>query len=69
MPGEPSCIPRQIQGTPGDISHPLLDRIGLDIEVHAVKFREVTAKRTGETSAETRERLIAAPTPAWAAGS
>jgi len=39
---------------------PLLDRIDLHVEVPAVKFREITAERTGETSAQIRERVVAA---------
>jgi magnesium chelatase family protein len=38
----------------------LLDRIDLHVEVPAVKFREMTAERTGESSAQIRERVIAA---------
>ncbi len=44
----------------GRISGPLLDRIDLHIEVPAVKFREITSERTGETSAQIRERVVAA---------
>jgi magnesium chelatase family protein len=60
MPHESKCSPREIQTYLGRISGPLLDRIDLHIEVPAVKFREMTAERTGETSAQIRERVIAA---------
>ena len=60
MPGESKCSPREIQNYLGRISGPLLDRIDLHIEVPAVKFREITADRTGETSAQIRERIVAA---------
>jgi magnesium chelatase family protein len=60
MPGESRCSPREIQNYLGRISGPLLDRIDLHIEVPQVKFREISAERTGETSAEIRERVIAA---------
>jgi len=60
MPGESKCSPREIQNYLGRISGPLLDRIDLHIEVPAVKFREITAERTGETSAQIRERVVAA---------
>ena len=60
MPGESRCSPREIQSYLGRISGPLLDRIDLHIEVPAVKFREMTAERTGETSAAIRQRVIAA---------
>jgi len=36
----------------GRISGPLLDRIDRNVEVPEVKFREITADRTGETSAQ-----------------
>jgi len=38
----------------------LLDRIHLHVEVPAVKFREITSERTGETSAQIRQRVVAA---------
>jgi len=60
MPGESRSSPREIQNYLGRISDPLLDRIDLHIEVPAVKFREITSERTGETSAQIRERVIAA---------
>ncbi|MBI5388080.1 MAG: YifB family Mg chelatase-like AAA ATPase [Verrucomicrobia bacterium] len=60
MPGESRCSPREIQNYLGRISGPLLDRIDLHVEVPAVKFREISAERTGETSAQIRERVVAA---------
>ncbi len=60
MPGESRSSPREIQNYLGRISGPLLDRIDLHVEVPAVKFREMTAGRTGETSAEIRTRVMAA---------
>jgi len=60
MPHESKCTPREIQSYLGRISGPLLDSIDLHIEVPAVKFREMTAERTGENSAQIRERVIAA---------
>ena len=60
MPGESRSSPREIQNYLGRISGPLLDRIDLHIEVPAVKFREMTAERTGETSTQIRERVVAA---------
>jgi magnesium chelatase family protein len=60
MPAESRSSPREIQNYLGRISGPLLDRIDLHIEVPAVKFREMTAERTGETSAQIRERVVAA---------
>ena len=60
MPGESKCSPREIRNYLGRISGPLLDRIDLHIEVPPVKFREIAGDRTGETSAQIRERVIAA---------
>jgi magnesium chelatase family protein len=60
MPGESRSSPREIQNYLGRISGPLLDRIDLHIEVPAVKFREMSGEKTGETSAQIRERVIAA---------
>jgi len=60
MPGESRCSPREIQNYLGRISGPLLDRIDLHVEVPPVKFREISAERTGEPSAAIRERVVAA---------
>jgi magnesium chelatase family protein len=60
MPHESQCSPREIQNYLGRISGPLLDRIDLHVEVPAVKFRDMTAGRSGETSAQIRERVIVA---------
>jgi len=60
MPGESKSSPREIQNYLGRISGPLLDRIDLHIEVPAVKFREMSSAQPGESSAQIRERVIAA---------
>ena len=60
MPHESKSSPREIQNYLGRISGPLLDRIDLHIEVPAVKFREISDGKSGETSAQIRERVIAA---------
>jgi magnesium chelatase family protein len=60
MPGESRSTPREIQNYLGRISGPLLDRIDLHIEVPQVKFREMSAAPAGESSAQIRERVIAA---------
>lgn len=60
MPSESRCTPREMQNYLGRISGPLLDRIDLHVEVPAVKFREISAERTGETSATIRDRVLAA---------
>jgi magnesium chelatase family protein len=60
MPGESKSSPREIQNYLGRISGPLLDRIDLHVEVPQVKFREISGERTGETSVQIRERVVAA---------
>ena len=60
MPGESRSSPREIQSYLGRISGPLLDRIDLHVEVPAVKFREIAGDRTGETSGQIRQRVVAA---------
>lgn len=60
MPAESRCSPREIQHYLGRVSGPLLDRIDLHVEVPPVHFREITSERTGETSAQIRERVVAA---------
>jgi magnesium chelatase family protein len=60
MPGESKSSPREIQNYLSRISGPLLDRIDLHVEVPQVKFREISGDRTGETSVQIRERVVAA---------
>ncbi len=60
MPEESRSTPREVKNYLGKISGPLLDRIDMHVEVPAVKFREMTSERAGETSAQIRERVIAA---------
>ena len=59
MPHESKSSPREIQSYLGRISGPLLDRVDLHIEVPQVKFREMSDAKSGETSAQIRERVIA----------
>ena len=60
MPHESKNSPREIQNYLGRVSGPLLDRIDLHVEVPPVKFHEMSGERTGETSAQIRERVVAA---------
>jgi magnesium chelatase family protein len=60
MPQESKRSPREIQNYLGRISGPLLDRIDLHIEVPPVKFREMAGEAKGESSAQIRERVVAA---------
>ena len=55
---ECSCTPTQIQRYLGKISGPLLDRIDIHVEVPAVKYKDLSENRTGETSKVIRNRVI-----------
>lgn len=57
---ECTCASPQIQRYMAKISGPLLDRIDIHIEVPAVKYRELSSEVKGESSAQIRERVIAA---------
>ncbi|MCL2327251.1 MAG: YifB family Mg chelatase-like AAA ATPase [Bacteroidetes bacterium] len=52
------CSSGVVQKYLNRISGPLLDRIDIHIEVIPVPFEELTRKKTAETSAEIRERII-----------
>lgn len=54
------CGPGQIQRYFSKISGPLLDRIDLHIEVTPVPFEELSSREPGESSANIRERVVAA---------
>jgi len=60
MPSESRSTPHEIQKYLGRISGPLLDRIDIHIEVPAVKFRDITTARPGESSGQIRERVVVA---------
>ncbi|MBI4657538.1 MAG: YifB family Mg chelatase-like AAA ATPase [Verrucomicrobia bacterium] len=60
MPHESRSSPREIQNYLGRISGPLLDRIDLHVEVPQVQFQQITSSQVGETSAQIRERVVAA---------
>ena len=51
------CTPQQIRQYQGRISGPLLDRIDIHVEVPAVRYRELTARETGESSAAIKARI------------
>lgn len=57
---ECTCAPPQIQRYMAKISGPLLDRIDIHIEVPAVKYKELSSEVKGESSAQIRERVMAA---------
>jgi magnesium chelatase family protein len=62
--GDPSkdcvCSAVHIQRYRARISGPLLDRIDIQIEVPAVRYRELADERAGESSADIRARVVRA---------
>ncbi|MEN6375758.1 MAG: YifB family Mg chelatase-like AAA ATPase [Smithella sp.] len=54
------CSPQQIRQYQAKISGPLLDRIDLHIEVPSIKYRALSNKEEGESSATIKERVNAA---------
>ncbi|OGQ96023.1 MAG: ATP-dependent protease [Deltaproteobacteria bacterium RIFOXYD12_FULL_57_12] len=52
-----TCTPVQIQRYGSKLSGPLLDRIDLHLEVPAVRFQDMAADRSGESSAEIKKRV------------
>ena len=54
------CTGPQVDKYMGKISGPLLDRIDIHLEVPAVPFRELAAKRGGTSSGQMREAVLAA---------
>lgn len=57
-----TCTPQKIRRYRSRISGPLLDRIDIHIEVPALRYADVAAKKQGETSAQIRERVMSART-------
>ena len=51
------CLPAHIDRYMAKISGPLLDRIDIHLEVAAIKFKEISDKRTGESSKVIRDRV------------
>jgi magnesium chelatase family protein len=54
------CTPPQIQRYVSKISGPLLDRIDIQIEVPAVKYKELRGRGEIESSSSVRERVLRA---------
>ncbi len=57
-----SCTPIAIKRYQNKLSGPLLDRIDIHVDVPAIKYREMSDKRKGESSAEIRQRVERART-------
>src|SRR3972149_4185212 len=55
-----SCTPLQVHQYIGSIYGLSLDRIVIHVEVPAVKYNELSAKKSGETSQAIRDRVIKA---------
>lgn len=62
------CTAAQIQRYQSRLSGPLLDRIDLQIEVPALPPEQLTSREVGESSAEVRERVMAARKRQYARG-
>ncbi|MBM4023661.1 MAG: YifB family Mg chelatase-like AAA ATPase, partial [Planctomycetes bacterium] len=54
------CTAPHVEKYMGKISGPLLDRIDIHLEVPAVPFRELASKRSGTSSGQLREAVLAA---------
>lgn len=55
-----TCTPNMINRYRSRVSGPLLDRIDLHVDVPAVPYKELSAEHACESSADIRERVIAA---------
>lgn len=55
-----TCTIPQIQRYRSKISGPLMDRIDIQIEVPAVKYRDLASRNPGESSREIKKRIDAA---------
>ncbi len=54
------CTPGRIQQYLNKVSGPLLDRIDIQVNVSPLEFEELSSRQKGETSAQVRERVVAA---------
>lgn len=54
---ECTCSPYEISRYLSKISHPLLDRIDLHLEVDEVDYKEISSDRNGESSSDIRKRV------------
>ena len=54
------CAPYEVRRYLGRVSGPILDRIDICVEVEALRFRDMIEKPAGESSAQIRERVLAA---------
>jgi len=57
---ECTCTETQVRKYLGRISGPLMDRIDLQIEIHALSFEELSRTHVAESSASIRERVVRA---------
>lgn len=55
-----TCSTQQIQRYMGRISGPLLDRIDIHVDVPAVRYRDISDARKGESTNDVRDRVIMA---------
>ncbi|HWP59716.1 MAG TPA: YifB family Mg chelatase-like AAA ATPase [Candidatus Acidoferrales bacterium] len=57
---ECNCTPLQIQRYRSKVSGPLMDRIDIQVEVPALRYQELAARDSGESSTSIRQRINAA---------
>lgn len=55
-----TCLPGAVAKYMNRISGPLLDRIDIQVEIQPVEFDQLTSRRSGESSAAIRERVVRA---------
>ena len=55
-----TCTVNQIRNYNARISKPLLDRIDINVEVRRIRYGELFEEKHGATSAEMRDRVLAA---------
>lgn len=55
-----TCTPQQVARYMGRISGPLLDRIDIQVDIQPVAFDDMAATAPGESSADIRNRVLAA---------
>ncbi|MDJ0624689.1 MAG: YifB family Mg chelatase-like AAA ATPase, partial [Desulfocapsaceae bacterium] len=53
-----TCTSVQVNNYTAKLSGPLLDRMDMHLEIHAVPFEEMEARKRGETSIDIRNRVI-----------
>lgn len=58
--GKCRCAPYEVRRYLGRISGPILDRIDICVEAAPMKFRDISGRAAGESSARIKERVMGA---------